>query len=178
MLKGFLLTVILFTNALSSFYIPTDSGSSVKFKIKNLGISITGSFTGLKGKIQFDPANLAITSIDATIDANTVNTGIDARDNHLRKVEFFDVKNYPQIRFVSTRVTPSNKTGVLFVFGKLTIKGVTKDISFPFTATPQNGGFLFNGEFKLNRRDFTVGGSSFTMADNVTVQLNILAPKG
>lgn len=178
MLKGFLLTVILFTNALSSFYIPTDSGSSVKFKIKNLGISITGSFTGLKGKIQFDPANLPITSIDATIDANTVNTGIDARDNHLRKVEFFDVKNYPQIRFVSTRVTPSNKTGVLFVFGKLTIKGVTKDISFPFTATPQNGGFLFNGEFKLNRRDFTVGGSSFTMADNVTVQLNILAPKG
>ena len=159
-------------------YIPSDSGSSVKFKIKNLGVNITGSFTGLAGQIQFDPANLASSRIEATIDVNSINTGIDMRDDHLRKEEYFDAKNYPKIKFVSTKVTPSNRSGTLFVFGNLTIRNITKEISFPFKATPQESGYLFTGEFKINRRDFKVGGSSITLGDNLTVQLRVFAPKG
>ena len=159
-------------------YIPTDNGSSVKFKIKNLGVNITGSFTGLTGKLQFDPADLASSNFEATIDVNTINTGIDMRDEHLRKEEYFDAKNYPKIKFVSTKVTSSNKSGTWYVFGNLTIKNITKEISFPFTATAQEGGYLFNGEFKINRRDYTVGGGSFTMADNLVVQLKVFATKG
>ena len=178
MIKGIVLAAFLFANILAPVYIATDTGSSVKFKIKNLGVTISGSFKGLKGNIQFDPSNLPTSTIEATINASTINTGIDLRDDHLKKEEYFDVKNHPQIRFVSTKITPSNKSGTLFVFGKLTIKNITKDISFPFTATPQNNGFLFNGEFKINRRDYTVGGSSFTLGDNLTVQLSIFATKG
>jgi len=157
-------------------YKPTDENSSVKFKIKNFGFSITGSFTGLQGAVEFDPSNLSACSFDVSVDANTINTGIDMRDDHLRGEEYFDVKNYPRIRFVSTRVTPSNKSGTLFVFGKLTIKNTTKDISFPFTATPQNGGYQFNGEFKINRRDFKVGGGG-TISDELTVMLNVIVKK-
>ena len=87
MIKAILLTTVVLAGLQSQLFIPSDSGSSIKFKIKNLGISVTGSFTGLKGKIQFDPANLGKSSIEATVEASSVNTGIDLRDDHLRKEE-------------------------------------------------------------------------------------------
>ena len=161
----------------SQVYRPVNDQSSVKFKIKNFGFNnVTGSFKGLQGTVQFDPENLAVSRMDVTVDAKSVNTGINLRDNHLRKEEYFDVKNHPHIKFVSSRITKSTKAGTLFVYGKLTIKGVTKDISFPFTAKPIDGGYLFNGEFKLNRRDFKVGGGS-TVSDNLTVMLDVTAKK-
>jgi polyisoprenoid-binding protein YceI len=157
-------------------YKPVDNGSTIEFKIKNFGINTGGSFTGLQGNIRFDITHLNDANFDVGIDANTINTGIEMRDNHLRNDTYFDVKNYPRIHFVSTKVTPSTKVGVLFIFGKLTIKNETKDISFPFTATATNDGYLFKGEFNINRRDFGVGGSS-VISDNLEVQLNIHAKK-
>ncbi len=157
-------------------YKPVDQGSAVQFKIKNFGFSVSGSFTGLDGKIDFNPNNLAASAFDVSIDANSINTDNNMRDNHLREDTYFDVKNYPRIHFVSTKVTTSNKEGILFVFGKLTIKNQTKEISFPFTATPSGSDYLFKGEFKINRRDFGVGGSS-TISDNLQVSLSVLAKK-
>ena len=61
------------------------------------------------------------------------------------------------------------------MFGKITIKGVTKEINFPFTSTAKNGGYLFEGSFKLNRRDFGVGGDSISLSDGLTVSLSIFA---
>lgn len=157
---------------------PVDEESSVKFRIKNFGFNtVTGSFKGLQGSIRFSPENLPASAIDVTIDARTVNTGINLRDNHLRKEEYFDVKNHPVIRFVSTRITPSTKPGTLFMFGKLTIKNVTRDISFPFSVVPQEGGYEFAGEFKINRIEFGVGESS-SVSDVVTVILKVVARKG
>src|SRR4030095_5629180 len=96
---GFVLLLLLSAFTLPQSLTPADSESSVKFRIKNFGFSVTGSFTGLHGNIDFDPNNLAACHFDVTIDAKTVNTGIDMRDNHLRKSEYFDVENYPQIKF-------------------------------------------------------------------------------
>jgi polyisoprenoid-binding protein YceI len=157
-------------------YTPTDDGSEVKFKIKNFGFTVTGTLTGLKGSIRFDPNDLPNSQFEVSIDAKTINTGIDMRDDHLRKSDYFDVENYPHIKFVSVKISPSTKSGTLFIFGKLTIKNVTKDISFPFKATPTENGYLFTGEFKINRRDFKVGGGS-TVADNLTVSLSVVAKK-
>ncbi|MGZ5190510.1 MAG: YceI family protein [Flavisolibacter sp.] len=155
---------------------PVGEQSSVKFRIKQFGFSTTGSFKGLQGTIRFSPETLANSSIDVTIQANTVNTGNDMRDNHLRKQEYFDVKKYPVIRFVSDRITTSTKAGTLFIMGRLTIRNVTREISFPFTAVPRQDGYLFTGEFKINRLDFGVGESS-TVADNLTVSLTVFARK-
>lgn len=167
------ITVSSFAQALK----PVDEEGAVRFKIKNLGFNTTGAFSGLQGTIQFDPAHLANASFDVSVDANTVNTGVDLRDNHLRKEEYFDVKNHPRIQFVSTKVTPSNKSGTFFITGKLTLKGVTKEISFPFTATANTEGYLFSGEFKINRKDFKISAGS-TISDNLTVMLNVTAKKG
>ena len=157
-------------------YEPVDQGSAIEFKVKNFGFTVTGSFTGLQGFIRFDQSNLSIDSFNVSIDAASINTDNNMRDGHLRDENYFDVKNHPRIRIVSTRITPSNKTGVLFLFGKLTIKNTVKDISFPFTATLSGNGWLFKGQFKMNRRDFDVGGSS-TISDNLEVILSVFARK-
>lgn len=153
-------------------YKPTDQGSSLNFTIKNFGIEATGKFTGLQGEITFDPANTASASFDVTIDAASVNTDNSLRDSHLRGDSYFDVKNYPGIHFVSTKVT--GKNGSFTITGKLTIKKQTKIISFPFSAMQAGDGLLFKGAFNINRKDFDVGGSS-TISDNLYVQLNIRA---
>jgi polyisoprenoid-binding protein YceI len=178
-MKYFIFPVIGLLLSIGSFgqsLIPVDSSSEISFKIKNLGFYTTGSFSGLAGTITFTPDNPAGCNFDVYVDANTVNTGVDLRDKHLRGDDYFDVKNYPQIRFVSVKITNSNKSGTLFVFGKLTMKGITKDISFPFTVQPVKDGYWFNSEFKLNRRAFQVGGGN-TISDNLTVTLKVFAKK-
>ena len=88
---------------------------------------------------------------------------------HLRKEEYFNTAKYPTINFVSTAITASNVTG------NLTIKGVTKQISFPFTVKPSAGGYLFEGSFEINRRDFGIGGGSVSLSNNATVNLKVQA---
>lgn len=175
-------TIILFVAVLVTGYKtiaqykPIDKGSSVKFTIRNFGISTGGSFSGLNGDIQFDNADPSKTVFNVSIDANSVNTDNETRDNHLRAEDYFDVKKYPRISFVSTRIVQADKAGALTVYGKLTIKNQTKDINFPFTATPSGNGYLFKGSFNINRKEFGIGGTS-VISNNLEVQLNVLATK-
>jgi len=148
---------------------PVDAENAVTFTIKNFGINTNGEIRGLKGSIKWDAANPSASSFNVTADVATISTGIEMRDNHLKKEEYFDAEKYPTISFVSTAVTAGNVTG------NLTIKGVTKNISFPFTATASNGGFIFEGEFMINRKDFGVGSSSMSLSNNVTVHLKVQA---
>jgi polyisoprenoid-binding protein YceI len=162
-------------NLSSAQYKPVEQGSSLAFTIKNFGFDVTGTFKGLQGDIKFDPNALPASTFDVSIDAATVNTDNNLRDNHLRGDAYFDVKNYPRIHLVSTKVT-AGKNGAFVISGKLTIKKTTKNISFPFTATPTSDGYQFKGTFTINRKDYDVGGTS-TIADNLDVSLNILAKK-
>ena len=166
-----------FTTTFGQNYTPADAGSKVRFVIKNFGINTGGTFDGLAGTITFDPSNLSGAVFNVSVEAKTVDTDMEGRDNHLRKAEYFDVEKYPKISFRSTKITTTNKEGYLFMFGVITIKNVSKEISFPFTQTSKDGGILFEGEFKLNRLDFGVGGKSFSMADELNVELSVFAKK-
>ena len=171
------IALLCIVNAFGQNYTPVDAGSKVRFVIKNFGINTGGTFEGLAGSIIFDPANLAGASFSVSVDAKSVDTDLEARDNHLRKEEYFDVEKYPKITFRSTKITTTNKEGYLFMFGVITIKNISKEISFPFQQTSKDGGVLFEGEFKLNRLDFGVGGKSFSMSDELNVELSIFAKK-
>lgn len=173
----FFIAAILVSRVYAQDYTPVDSSSAIKFSIKNFGIRVYGSFKGLKGRVSFNPANLAASSINVSVDATTINTGNGSRDGHLKKEEYFNTAKFPQISFTSTKISNSTRAGTLYIEGKVTIKGVTKILSFPFTATPKPGGYLFAGEFNLNRRDFGVGGSSLVMSDNLTVSITSFAKK-
>lgn len=179
MIKKIFTAIALFcvVTAFGQNYTPADAGSKVRFVIKNFGINTGGTFDGLAGTITFDPSNLATASFNVSVEAKSVNTDMEGRDNHLRKAEYFDVEKYPKINFKSTKITTTNKEGFFFMFGVITIKNVSKEISFPFSQTAKDGGILFEGEFKLNRLDFGVGGKSFSMSDELNVELSILAKK-
>lgn len=179
-MKRFLAVAFISSFAIPFFgqsYTPVDQGSTVKFVIRNFGINTAGTFEGLQGTINFNLENPAAGNFEVSVDANTVDTDIAARDNHLRREEYFDVKNHPRLTFKSTRITKTNKPAYLYMFGNITIKGVTKEIKFPFKATQKDDGWLFEGEFKINRRDFEVGGRSLSLSDDLNVVLSVFAKK-
>jgi len=92
----------------------------------------------------------------------------------LRKEEYFHAEKFPVIRFKSTKVTAS-ADGSYIATGILTIKGVNKNISFPFKASALSVGSLFQGTFEINRRDFGVGGGSAVLGDNLKLSLSVYA---
>jgi polyisoprenoid-binding protein YceI len=171
-----LLIAVLTTQLLSAQYKPVDQGSDIKFTVNNFGFAVNGSFSGLQGSIDFDPQNAAAGRFEVSIDAGTVNTDNNLRDSHLKDDSYFDVKNYPRIRLVSTRLAPEGKAGAYRFTGQLTIKDKSKEVSFPFTAVPVNGGVAFKGSFTINRKDFGVGGTS-TISNELKVSLNVIANK-
>ena len=158
-------------------YQPVDNGSSVKFSIKNFAQNVVGGFKGLAGTIRFNATDPGSATFNVSIDANTINTGNSGRDSHLRKEEYFDVQKYPKINIISKKITTSDKSGVYILTATVNMKGVSKEISFPFTVVQQNESLLLKGEFKLNRRDFKVGNGSLILSDNLTVSVSVLAKK-
>ena len=158
-------------------YLPVDTKSSVKFEIKNFGLNVNGSFKGLQGKIFFNPGNLPSSEFNVSVDAATVNTGNSSRDGHLKKEEYFDAAKYSKITFTSSKITASGNPGQYMVQGSFTIKGISKPVSFPFTVSSSTNGDVFKGQFKINRRDFKVGGKSWVLSDDVTVTLNVSTVK-
>lgn len=164
-----------FTTFSQRILTPTDEGSKVHFVIKNFGIKTGGDFSGLKGTMKFDLKNLSAWAFDVTVESSTIDTDNGSRDGHLKKSEYFDVAKYPVIRIVSTKFTPGDKPGWYVFSGNLTIKDITKPIQFPFKVNSSKDGYIFAGEFDMNRRDFNVGSSSVSMADNLKVSLSIFA---
>ena len=161
---------------LAQLYKPTDQGSVIGFEIKNFGFNTKGTFGGLDGTITWDPKGPEKAVFDVSIGAATINTDNDLRDEHLRKDSYFDTEKYPRIRMVSTGISGPDKSGHYTFNGKLTIKSTTRDISFPFIATPMVDDYIFKGEFSIDRKDFDVGGSS-TIANSLKVSLTVLAKK-
>ncbi len=157
-------------------YKAIDSRSAVKFKIKNFGINVDGTFGGLDGDISFDPNKPEEATFKVSINASTVNTGNDLRDSHLKKDSYFDTEHFPRINFKSTKIGHSTKKGLFLVYGELNIKNHSKEISFPFTAEPSDDGYLFKGVFSINRKDFDVGGT-IIISDNAEISLNVYAHK-
>ena len=168
--------IVWFTMTHAQSYVPVDDSSRITFVIKNLGVNVKGSFSGLQGAISFDPARPENSLFDVYIDAASVNTGNRTRDEHLRQEVFFDCKNHPHIKFVSVKVARGSKAGTFFMEGTLTMKGISLPLSFPFTVIPTTDGYWLEGQFGTRRKPYTVGKTS-TISDKLTVFLRVLAKK-
>lgn len=146
--------------------------SSITFKIKNAGIGVDGSFKGFQGTVDFNPDDLASSKFDVSVDAKTVDTDNNARDNHLREEEYFGVEKYPKISMKSTKIEKVSEGKYKATFD-LTLKGKTKSVSFPFSYNKTSTGYKLNGSFEIDRRDYGVGGSSWILSDDVKVFINL-----
>lgn len=147
------------------------AASSITFKIKNAGLNVDGAFNEYAVTLAIDPKNIAGSHIEGKIKVKSISTGINGRDNHLRKDDFFHVEKYPEINFKSTAIK-SQGTGYL-VAGKLTIKDVTKDVSIPVSVTKNGTTEVHEGTLTINRIDFHVGEDSWVMSDDVVITIKI-----
>ncbi len=136
-----------------------------------------GKMTGLEGEIKFNPSDLKGSSFSVTADATTIDTDIAVRDSSLKKAEYLNTDLYPKIFFSSKQITAGAAKGTYFVKGTLTIKGISKDINFPFTVTPKEDGIQLTGEMHINRLDYKIGVGSVVLSNSLTVSLNVFAKK-
>jgi len=102
--------------------------SAVHFSVRHLMVSnVRGEFTKLSGTLKFDPQNPASSSVEASIDANSISTRDAQRDGHLKSGDFLDTEKFPTMTFRSKKVDVQSGGGK--VTGDLTIHGVTREIT-------------------------------------------------
>lgn len=136
-------------------YMLDKSHSSVTFKVKHMMISnVNGIFKDFDAVIGFDEKSKKLTKLEGTVQVASIDTGIEKRDNHLRSDDFFAADKHPTMTFKMAKVTDDAVTG------DLTIRGITKTVSFDLdfggVATDPWGnermGFELSG--KINRKEF------------------------
>jgi len=160
--------------------------SAAQFSVRHLGVStVRGAFTKVTGSAQYDPADPSKTTLEATIDATSVDTRVEMRDKDLRSDHFFDVAKYPALTFKSKKVEAAG-AGKLKVTGDLTIKGVTKeavlDVEVPGAPIKDPWGNQRMGtsaSTKINRQDFGVSADSGMVGDDIpiTIDLEMIVPQ-
>jgi polyisoprenoid-binding protein YceI len=162
------------------------SHSSFEFKIRHLTVSnVKGTFTKPKAAITIDDQDVTKLKVEVTIDAASVNTGNTMRDDHLRGPDFFDVTKYPEITFVSKKVTKVDPDR-LKVTGNLTIRGVSREITMDVEGpTPEvkdpSGNFRRGATAtgKINRKDFgltwnrVLDTGGVVVGDEVTIYVEV-----
>ena len=159
--------------------------TAAQFSVRHMGIStVRGAFTKVSGTAEYDPANPAKTSIEATIETASIDTRVEMRDNDLRSANYFDVAKYPTITFKSKSVQAAGE-GKLKVVGDLTIHGTTSEVtldvdspSAPMTDQHGNTHIGTSATTKIKRKDFGVGGSNPMVGDdiNITIDVELVRP--
>ena len=159
--------------------------SDIQFKVKHLVITtVTGKFKNFSGKVESSSDDFTNASIEFTADVNSVDTGAEARDTHLKGSDFFDTDKFPALSFKSTGF--AKKGDEYLLKGNLTIRDVTRPVELnvefggiakdPFYGKTK-AGFELNG--KINRKDFGLVWSALTetggalLSDEVKLQANI-----
>jgi polyisoprenoid-binding protein YceI len=156
--------------------------SSVEFTCKHVFSNVRGMFKKPSGTVTLDEATPANSKVNATIDASSITTGVEERDNHLKGSDFFDVAKYPAITFVSTSVTKSSATSYS-VTGNLTMHGVTKPVTLAVTASApfKHAGGIRRGieaTTSVNRKDFGLvwdypgEGPGIVVGDNIKITID------
>ncbi len=146
-----------------------------------------GSFKDVSGTILLNEKDVTKSSVEVTIKTASINTNHEGRDKHLRSADFFDVEKYPEMTFKSKRIEKQGNGWV--AVGDLSLHGVTKEVSMPFTFTPPFKDPLPAGEkrmlveagLKIDRRDFGIvwsrvmeGGGLF-VGNEVEIAINVEA---
>jgi polyisoprenoid-binding protein YceI len=156
--------------------------SRVGFTASTLLFDVDGRFDKYEVSVDGDPSKPTLAKLSVTIDASSVDTDNAKRDEHLAGPDFFDVKKYPKISFLSEKI--SEGPGNLTVTGTLDMHGKKKPLSIPFkVARGKNGAgvdtIAYKGKLVLNRKDFGIGADSvaakISLEDEVSLDLLIVS---
>jgi len=173
------------TSASAANYSIDNAHTSVIFKVTHLGVApFYGRFNKVTGSFAYDAASPAASSLKVEIDAASVFTADKKRDDHLKSADFFNAKQFPAITLTSTAVKPGAKPGTLVVTADLTLRGVTKSVTFEVVKTGEgkdpwgNERVGFEGSLTLNRLDFGVSYMPEGLGKDVTIIIAVEGVKG
>jgi polyisoprenoid-binding protein YceI len=133
--------------------------SEITFRATSRLMNADGHFARLSGDVVVDPAVITGARITLTIDAASLDTGIEMRDRHLRSADFFEVERFPTIVFQSVRVESAGRRAT--VVGRLTLHGVTREIAVPVDVQATNTALVASGEIIVNRGEYAMNYNSF-----------------
>ena len=157
-----------------------DQHTSIVFATNHFGLSNTyGMFGKYAGKFSVDMANPETAKFQIVIDAASLDTKSEKRDEHLRGPDFFDVKQFPKITFVSTSVVVGKDAKSLKVTGDLTLHGETKEVVINMTNSGEGKGpygderIGFSGRFTVKRSEFGMTTMVPQIGDDVNVLISI-----
>lgn len=162
--------------AFSAFTVMESVNYKIKedaYTVKFVGGKVEGVIKGLKATIQFDEASPEKSKITATLDVKTINTGNGMMNKHAKAEDALDAEKYGSIAFEATTVS-KNGTGYM-AKGKLSMKGVTKEVVMPFTFVNKGTEAIFNGKLSIVPKDYNItrGGTP----DNLDIQINVPVSK-
>jgi polyisoprenoid-binding protein YceI len=155
--------------------------TAAEFSVRHLGVStVRGVFSKITGSATYDPADPSKASLDATIDATTLDTRVEMRDNDLRSPHFFDVQKYPTITFRSKSAKAAG-SGKLAITGDLTMHGVTKEVvldvdgpSAPIKDPMGKGQRMgASATTRVTRQDFGLTAAAGVVGDEVTITIDV-----
>ena len=160
--------------------------SVAEFKVKHMMISnVKGQFPKITGKLTLDESDLSNSQVEASIDAASIQTLDAQRDAHLKSADFLDVENFPALSFKSTQISIV-RDGELNVEGDLTIRGVTRRVTFSVEGpTPPakdpwgNTRVAVSATTKINRKEFGLTWNAaletggILVGDEVTITLDV-----
>jgi polyisoprenoid-binding protein YceI len=136
------------------------SHSSVHFSVRHLVIAkVRGAFARWSGTVHVPDGDFSQATVTVTIDASSIDTGVADRDAHLKSADFFDVAQYPELRFVGKRVQPRSGADI-DVVGDLTMKGITREVILRVEQHGQakdpwgNLRAAFSAKTSIDRKDF------------------------
>ena len=136
------------------------SHSGIHFSVRHLVIAkVRGQFSRWSGALVVPDGDFARATVDAVIDASSIETGVADRDAHLKSPDFFDVAQYPEARFGASRFEPQGD-GEGRLIGNLTIKGITREIVLRIERHGQardpwgNERAAFSARTSIDRKDF------------------------
>ena len=152
--------------------------STIAFISKQMNVPVEGKFGKFSVQLAFDVAKPSEGRVQVELELASIDTGSEEANDEVKAKGWFDVKNHPSARFVSSAVK-SLGAGRYEVAGKLTIKGRTKDVTAPFTFKPTGQGAVFEGAFVLKRLDYAIGEGEWsdteTVANEVQVKFRLSA---
>jgi polyisoprenoid-binding protein YceI len=164
------------------------SHSRIGFSVRHAMVSkVRGTFHDAVGEGFFDASNPSASRFSVTIQAASIDTGNADRDTHLKSNDFFEMDTYPTITFTSTAVSGSDEQYT--VTGDLTLKGITKSITFDLELSgPSKDPFGFErigleGSVQVNRKDWNLSWNApletggVLIAEKVTLEFDIEATK-
>lgn len=171
MLRFLFVSLVLFNFSYNIKGQSLDSENSVvTFSVSNMRLNtVEGTFKGMKGDVNFKPDNIAISSFDVCIEANTIDTGNSKRDQHLKNEDFFEVDKYPSICFQATQIIKT-ESGYKTI-GILSMHGVSETVEIPFTYSDKE----LVGNFKVNRFDYNIGEGTGKFMVGKEINIKIVA---